>query len=80
MTPQFARDLTYGVMGMLDFWRDPRVEEDAALPKPFEEGDAPFCPPLDDFAALARMSFRNWSLFMLIGQGSQTDPYLAMRT
>lgn len=80
MTRKPVKDLTHGVIGMLDFWRDPRVDEDAALAKPFEDGEAPFCPPLDDLAALARMSFRNWSLFMLIGRGSQTGPCLAMRT
>lgn len=62
---------TYGVMGMLDFWRDPREEEeDAAFPTPLGDEDAPFCCPLADLAELARMSLRNWSLFILADQWS----------
>lgn len=48
-------------MGMLDFKRDPRAEEDAPF---LGDDDAPCFSPPDDLAELARRSFRNWSLFM----------------
>lgn len=75
----------YGVIGMLDFMRDPSAEG-VAPPKPFlGEDDAPFCSPLGDLAELASRSFRNCSLFMVTcqahskafesrGRQSCTDP------
>lgn len=57
---------THGVMGMLDFWRDPRAEEEpGAAPGFVGEEDAPFWLPPADFAELARRSLRNCSLFMV---------------
>lgn len=52
-------------MGMLDFWRDPKAEEDPALPEPRGDGDAPFWSLPFDLAELANSSFRNCSLFIL---------------
>lgn len=55
---------TYGVIGMLDFMRDPRAEGVAPAKPVLGEDDAPFCSPLGDFAELASRSFRNCSLFI----------------
>lgn len=52
-------------MGMLDFWRDPKAEEDPALPEPRGDGDAPCWSLPFDLADLANSSFRNCSLFIL---------------
>lgn len=49
---------TYGVIGMLDVFREPR-EDSPALPAPLGDGDAPFCPPLGDLPEFASRSFRN---------------------
>lgn len=57
---------THGVMGMLDFWRDPSADEEPGAAKRLVgEEDAPFWLPSADFAEFARRSLRNCSLFMV---------------
>lgn len=60
--------MSYGVIGMLDFIREPRAEDGVALSFAFGVDAAPFCP--DALAELASSSFRNWSLFILKGRFS----------
>ena len=64
--------LAYGVIGMLDVFRDPRADQ-PALSDALGEDDAPFCSPLGALAELARMSFRNCSLFILYSLGSSKN-------
>lgn len=66
---------TNGVMGILDFMRDPRATtEGPALSEGLGEGDASFWLDLEALAASASNSRRNWSLFILfrrkaVGEG-----------
>lgn len=67
---------THGVIGMLDFMRDPRAEG-VAPPKALGDVDAdtPLCSTLGDLAELARSSFRNCSLFILGWPGPSRGPW-----